>query len=390
LDAPLQSNPTVTEMPKDCPAQVGPAASRSPHKRLNEKASSVHNLFKSTGVSTRKSPTRGISRSSSAADLNPMASSLPQRILQSESQANQNTTISTSSEYMHLSPRSKQKVFAQLILSALAPKTAEASPLSVTSSQPAAAAETKAFPPMTVCRASLAEARWDSSRSLNDSPPKLPTEETAAEVSLLSAASSHSASVAETKTLPPMTVCRALLSEARWDSSRSLNDSPPKLPAEDDKSNNHSLNVDDKAPQTTRKSAEVNPPSTVSSQPAAVAETKTLPPMTVCRALLSEARWDSSRSLNDSPPKLPTEEGDSSDDSQNVDDKAPRTPRKSAEVSPLNAATETKALPPTTVCRALLAEARWDSSRSLNDCNVEDKAPRSPRKAPQENTPPKA
>jgi hypothetical protein len=400
LDAPSQDNPT--EIPTDCPPKVVAAAPRSPRKCLNEKALSVHCMFKSSGVSNRKSPSRGLSRSTSAADLNPMASTLSQRMLPSESLADsrwdssrslldsapkapvdENNPIAISLEGAQLSPRSQQKIFARLILSALAFKTAEANPLSTESSP---VADTKALPPTTLCRASLAEARWDSSRSLNDCPPKLPKEDDnsnalspnfedmaprsprkTTEVNPPSAASSQPAPVADTKALPPTTLCRASLAEARWDSSRSLTD----------------CNVEDKAPRSPRKTPQANTTTKVSSQPAPVADTKALPPTTFCRASLAEARWDSSQSLNDG----------------NVEDKAPRSPRKAPQVNePSKASSQPastsadKVLPPKTLPSVSLADTRWDSSRSLTDCppkapgdentlsEIEPMTPRSPRK----------
>jgi hypothetical protein len=89
---------------------------------------------------------------------------------------------------------------------------------------------------------------------------------------------------------------------------------------------------------------------------------------------LADLRWSSSRALNVCPPNLPMEEEDSDDSSPNVGDLAPCSPRKTsqakarskASLQPVSTGAD-KALPPKTVCRASLAETRWDSSRSLSD-----------------------
>jgi hypothetical protein len=106
-------------------------------------------------------------------------------------------------------------------------------------------------------------------------------------------------------TLPWRTLPSATLVDSRWSSSRALNDCPPKLPTEEEDSDDSSPNFGDLAPRSPRKTPQAKASSKASSQPASTGVDKALPPKTVCRASLADARWDSSRSLNDNAPKTP-------------------------------------------------------------------------------------
>jgi hypothetical protein len=265
-----------------------------------------------------------------------------------------------------MSPRSQQKLFARLILSALALKTPEANPPSAVSSQPAPLADSKALPPTT---------RWDSSRLVNDCPPKPPMEDDDSKDSSLNVVdkaprSPHRTPQAKTpskvassqpasKALPSKTLLSVSLAGTRWDSSRSLNDCPPKPPAEEEDYIDCSRNVGDKAPRSPRKTPKAKPPSKASSQTASTGVDKALPPKTVYRsASLADARWDSSRhTLSE------------------IDPMTPRSSRKTLSEKAASARSQKTSgiSPPST-----LAETRWDSSRSLTD-----NAPKSPRKKKQ-------
>ena len=274
---------------------------------------------------------------------------------------------------------------------------------------------TQALPPTTVPLCMLAEARWESSRSLNsiismtsqgaDTAPRSPRKASfqkakSVQTLMVSSALGKPSTVAvptaaPTQTLPPTTLPLGMLAETRWDSSRSLHSNASK-----------SSQVADTAPWSPRKAASQKSlsvqtllTSTAPSMPMktvvlTAAPTQALPPTTVPLCMLAEARWDSSRSLNII----------SSMTSQGADT-APRSPRKasfqkaksvqtlmvsSALGKPSTVAVPTAAptqtLPPTTVPLGMLAETRWDSSRSLNSnasksSQVADTAPRSHRKA---------
>jgi hypothetical protein len=60
----------------------------------DEHGDTMPSLFKSHRASSRKAPSRGLSRSVSVADLNPMASTLPMRKLASESRWNSSRALS--------------------------------------------------------------------------------------------------------------------------------------------------------------------------------------------------------------------------------------------------------------------------------------------------------
>jgi hypothetical protein len=121
---------------------------------------------------------------------------------------------------------------------------------------------------------------------------------------------SRSTSVADlnpmASTLPLRMVASATLAESRWHSSRALNDCPPKLPMEEEDSDDSSPNVGDLAPCSPRKTSQAKTRSKTSLQPVSTGADKALPPKTVCRASLAETRWDSSRSLSDNAPKTPS------------------------------------------------------------------------------------
>jgi hypothetical protein len=356
-----------TEFPTECPPQVVTTAPRSPRKCLSEKALSVHCLMESSGTTKRKSPSRRQSRSTSAAELSPMASSLSKRTLPSATSANSRWDLSYSSlDRWNLScssldcpptiasspdtpvlRKSQQKIIAGQGLSAVPLKTFEANPPSEASLQPAPVADTKTLPPMTVRR-------------------------------------------------------RAALAEARWDSSQSLNDCPPKLPIEEHDSNDSSPNAGDLAPRPPRRTPQAKTPSKASSQSSSTADAdKALPPKTVYQASLADARWDSSRSFTDNAPQTPTspskkKQKDSShlrgllglrrdapdhksisqanarwDSSRSLADNAPQTPtspskKKQKDSSHLRALLGLRRDAPDHKSISQ-ANARWDSSRSLTD-----------------------
>jgi hypothetical protein len=188
-------------------------------------------LSKSNRASSRKAPSRrGLSRSASVADLNPMASTLPLRMGAS-------TT--------------------------------------------------------------LAESRWHSSRALNDgvvdTMPCLFKSHRASNRKVLSRALTSVEDLNPIASLPSVA-----LADCRWSSSRALNDCPPKLPTEEEDSDDSSPNVGDLAPRTPRKTSQA------SLQPVSTGADKALPSKTVCRPSLADTRWISSRSLSDNAPKTPS------------------------------------------------------------------------------------
>jgi hypothetical protein len=200
-------------------------------------------LFKSHRASSRKAPPRGLSRSTSVAKLNPMASTLPLRTLASVSPAG---------------------------------------------------------------------SRWKSSRALNDSGvaregngdtmPSLFKSRRASNRKPFSGKLSRSTSVADFNpgTLPSLT-----LADSRWSSSRALNDCPPKLPMEEEDSDDSSRNIGELAPWSPCKTPQAKARSKTSLQPTATGAEKALPPKTLCWASLADTRWNSSRSLTDNAPKTP-------------------------------------------------------------------------------------
>jgi hypothetical protein len=75
-----------TELPMVYTHQdVTAMALRSPRKRLSEKAASMRCLSKGPEASSRKVPSRGLSRSTSVANLDPMASPLSRRMTLADS-----------------------------------------------------------------------------------------------------------------------------------------------------------------------------------------------------------------------------------------------------------------------------------------------------------------
>jgi hypothetical protein len=207
-------------------------------------------LFRSHRAPRRKAPSRGLSRSTSVVNLNPMTSILPLRTLAS---------------------------------------------------------------------ASLVESRWNSSRALKDcgvaregngdTMPSLFKSHRASNRKSSSGRLSQSTSVADfnpvASTLPLRSLPSVTLADSRWSSSRALNDCPPKLPTEEENSDDRSRNVGDLAPRSRRKTCQAKARSKVSLQPAVTGAEKALPPKTVCRASLADTRWNSSRSLSDNAPKTP-------------------------------------------------------------------------------------
>jgi hypothetical protein len=269
------------------------------------------------------------------------------------------------------------------------------------SAKPKAVAAPQIVPtlrPRTDYLEAMAEARWDSSRSLynlgaldasahgsqkQDVAPRSPRK---APVQVLE---SNAATI---QSLPPTTVALGILAATRWDSSWSLNSKASKTSQVADVATHKDI---------LKKALSVHAllTSTAPSMPMktvvlTTTPTQALPPTTVPLCMLAEARWDSSRSLNSIISMT----------SQGADT-APRSPRKasfqkaksvqtlmvsSALGKPSTVAVPTAAptqtLPPTTVPLGMLAETRWDSSRSLNSnasksSQVADTAPRSPRKA---------
>jgi hypothetical protein len=211
------------------------------------------------GVSQPNPPSRGISRQASRADLNQMASSQTP-----------------------------------------APGVSQPNPPSRGISRQASRADlnhmVSSVPPKTLPPVSLANARWDSSRSLNDSPPNLPVDQDqdesidsspevvlvhprSPEVGLSTPRSSRktlsekgpgmSASKAPPRSLPRATsvVNRkappSTLAETRWDSSRSLTDAAPKTP----KSTHKKKQKDRHLQALVTKKSSVPPESPVTSTP---------------------------------------------------------------------------------------------------------------------------
>jgi hypothetical protein len=194
-------------------------------------------LSKSNRASSRKAPSRrGLSRSASVADLNPMASTLPLRMGAS-------TT--------------------------------------------------------------LAESRWHSSRALNDgivdTMPCLVKSHRASNRKSLTRALTSVADFNPMASLPSVA-----LADCRWSSSLALNDCPPKLPTEEEDSNDSSSNVGDLAPWTPRKTSQAKACFKAPLQPVPTGADKALPSKTVCRPSLADTRWISSRSLSDNAPKTPS------------------------------------------------------------------------------------
>jgi hypothetical protein len=320
-------------MPTDCPPQVvTAAATRSPRKCLPEKAKSVHCLFKTPalGVSQPKAPSRpnsrppsrGVSRSTSAADLIQMVSSQtaepkppsrpPSRgVSRQASRADLNQMASSQTPAPGVSQPnppsrgiSRQASRADLNQMASsqtpAPGVSQPNPPSRGISRQASRADlnhmVSSVPPKTLPPVSLANARWDSSRSLNDSPPNLPVDQDqdesidsspevvlvhprSPEVGLSTPRSSRktlsekgpgmSASKAPPRSLPRATsvVNRkappSTLAETRWDSSRSLTDAAPKTP----KSTHKKKQKDRHLQALVTKKSSVPPESPVTSTP---------------------------------------------------------------------------------------------------------------------------
>jgi hypothetical protein len=232
-------------------------------------------LFKSHRASSRKVPSRGLSRSTSVRDLNPMASTLPLRTLPSVSLAESRWHSSRA-----LTDEVRQSYRAS---SRKAPSRGLSRSTSVRDLNPMAST----LPLRTLPSVSLAESRWYSSRALNDKSP-----------------SRGLTSVADLN--PRASLPSVSLADLRWSSSRALNDCPPKLPMEEEDSDDSSPNVGDLAPCSPRKTSQAKARSKASLQPVSTRADKVLPPKTVRRAFLAETRWDSSRSLSDNAPKTPS------------------------------------------------------------------------------------
>jgi hypothetical protein len=288
-------------MPTDCPPQVvTAAATRSPRKCLPEKAKSVHCLFKTPalGVSQPKAPSRpnsrppsrGVSRSTSAADLIQMVSSQTAEPKPPSRPPSRGVSRQASRADLNQMASSQTP----------APGVSQPNPPSRGISRQASRADlnhmVSSVPPKTLPPVSLANARWDSSRSLNDSPPNLPVDQDqdesidsspevvlvhprSPEVGLSTPRSSRktlsekgpgmSASKAPPRSLPRATsvVNRkappSTLAETRWDSSRSLTDAAPKTP----KSTHKKKQKDRHLQALVTKKSSVPPESPVTSTP---------------------------------------------------------------------------------------------------------------------------
>jgi hypothetical protein len=131
-------------------------------------------LFKSHRASNRKVPSRGLSRSLSVADFNPVPSPPPLRTFASATLAD--SRWSSSRALNDCPPKlPTEEEDSDGDLAPWSPrKTPQAKARSRASLQPASTGAYKDLPPKTVCRASLADTRWDSSRSLTDNAPKTP------------------------------------------------------------------------------------------------------------------------------------------------------------------------------------------------------------------------
>lgn len=378
----------------------------SPEKASFQTAAALKGLMKG-GILSDRPASKSPARSSSAAALPPKT--IPRNLLAEtrwDSSRSLNAApplvpfddgpVNVHKKVEESGPRSRRKSIKKGDSIRALMATAMAEEVATMNAEPP-----KSIPPQTFRPTLTVENRWDSSRSLNDSAPLLPveTDDSSPHVALKSA--DDEAPRPPRKSLKKGDSIRALLANLvneDVDASKDAAARPPRksvkrgdsdsarallenmLAAEgsspNDSTTSHAKKAEDTAPLSPRNSIKkgvstrallVNVLATENS-PTTAASQKSLPPKTFAPSALTETRWESSRSLNST-----------TDKAKKVEDTAPRSPRKSIKkayssrlllaqgLQSIDDAAAQKALPPKTVRMNLLADARWDSSRSLND-----------------------